>query len=63
MKQGEGLLKLAVLYANKVKDCGSLYPQKCHDCEFNTPVFEWSEDPKLCAWIQELDNRFGKERK
>ena len=57
-QHGKGLSKLAKLYAGKEKDCGSLYPQKCGDCELNKPIFEWSQDPKLCAWIQHLDEHF-----
>ena len=50
--QGDGLRKLAELYASK--DC----ELECEGCELNKPIFEWSEDPKLCAWVQHLDNEF-----
>ena len=31
--------------------------QNCNGCEFNAPMFEWDEEPKLCTWLQELDEK------
>ena len=52
MRKGDGLKKLAELYADK--DCAL----ECEECELNEPVFEWAEQPKLCAWVQHLDEKF-----
>ena len=59
--KGDGLRKLAEIYANKNCEVDGIIHKKvfeCRECELNKPVFEWSEDPKLCVWVQYLDNEF-----
>jgi len=63
MTHGDGLTKLAKLYASKEEDCGRLYSKKCGDCPLNRPILvEWSEDPKWCTWVQHLDDEFSQRR-